>query len=158
MYCSILEIQQLNVKSFASSEQLFWPYHLMTLYTGSQFEVLPDATWLLRLLNRAMYWSHQRHMNPVKTILTGQSWNNHHYAHSYLFKVSNWPEPTIEKRRVHNTSTNGEGQSQLPNRLKQLSHSGNLFTMRDYKTLFNTRNIGTTRTIWVFVTALGKSA
>lgn len=40
--------------------------------------------------------------------------------------VFNWLALTIEKGRVNDTSTDGEGQPQLPNRLKQLSHDSNL--------------------------------
>ena len=44
--------------------------------------------------------------------------------------VCNWPAPTIEKRRVHNTSTDGESHPQLPDGLEQLGHDSNLLAMK----------------------------
>lgn len=44
--------------------------------------------------------------------------------------VSNWPAPTIEKRRVHNTSTDGESHPQLPDGLEQLGHDSNLLAVK----------------------------
>lgn len=41
-------------------------------------------------------------------------------------RLSKLAAPTVEKSGVHNTSTDGKGQPQLPNGLKQLGHDSNL--------------------------------
>lgn len=58
-----------------------------------------------------------------------------------IFQVSVWLALTIEKGRVQNTPTDGQGQPQLPNVLKQLCHDGDPVTLkRDEKSLTHLLN------------------